>query len=551
MSDLDRDRLALKQQHDTASHILDAIGHVLDQVDGTVTNLEDDSQLLPTAILRKCAEFADLVGALASQLESQSPQEREELARAIHNDVKQARQHQNQTAVMAAELDRFHRDDGLELNSWDGLEPPMTAQSQVSVEGVPGAGAGAPPYSSSPSVSSFSTAPLVSPSMEEPPQTTTSSSSLGVADLTNTTSSFSAPAPALDHDDDNNNVVQHNDILQALAGVSTLLRDVEAAFRDIGRPEAEELADVGLTLARLFLLSLQNLYDTLTPEHVVEAAQEFRQQQIQYVDDYASSPAGGMFGRRSTGILPPPSATKSRSSVVIEELLSTEYSFILDNESEIHQSKEDSSTTRNTGSDASEAKPSSSSSSSSSRSSKRKSMKNRKIRCLWPRLGPQVESIMDWTKDEAGKRPLLSVALGLTLWPLAVTTAVVGGAAVLVDSAVQDAYNHFQNGPLLTNLEQGAAQLYHTGRLSFVTGKLVTRQTVRVVSRQIERQGGVGPILDKVRDMVVDRIVHPVETAGMVWDGISWGVGLIQETAGHVTSMRQESNATAQDLVNQ
>ena len=155
---------------------------------------------------------------------------------------------------------------------------------------------------------------------------------------------------------------------------------------------------------------------------------------------------------------------------------------------------------------------------------------------------------MDWTKDEVGKHPILAVALGLTLWPVAVTTAVVGASAVLVDGAVQDLYNHFSDGPLVSNLEQGLAQLYQTGRLTYVTGKLVTRQTVRVVSRQIERQGGVGPVLDHVKDNVVDRILHPVETVGMVWDGLNVCVCFVQDTVGHAIAMREESNLTAQEL---
>ena len=76
--------------------------------------------------------------------------------------------------------------------------------------------------------------------------------------------------------------VNENDILQALSGASTLLRDVESAFRDICKDDAEEIADVGLTLARLFLMSLQSIYGTLTPENLLQGAEEQQMNQQQY-----------------------------------------------------------------------------------------------------------------------------------------------------------------------------------------------------------------------------------------------------------------------------
>ena len=39
------------------------------------------------AILRKCTEFADVIGGLANELEQQSPQQRQLLAQAIQSDV--------------------------------------------------------------------------------------------------------------------------------------------------------------------------------------------------------------------------------------------------------------------------------------------------------------------------------------------------------------------------------------------------------------------------------------------------------------------------------
>eukprot|EP00529_Nitzschia_sp_RCC80_P012560 CAMPEP_0113447986 /NCGR_PEP_ID=MMETSP0014_2-20120614/4526_1 /TAXON_ID=2857 /ORGANISM="Nitzschia sp." /LENGTH=581 /DNA_ID=CAMNT_0000339169 /DNA_START=94 /DNA_END=1839 /DNA_ORIENTATION=+ /assembly_acc=CAM_ASM_000159 len=553
MSDLERDRHALEEQHDFASQLLDRIGDVLDGVDDVVTNLEDDSQLLPTAILRRCTEFADLIGRLAQQLEGQSTQEREELANVIHQDFVHLQQQAiaaeeaMAAAAAAAEFQAYHRQDGLELH--DGLlEPTVEAAATATSTNTH------PEISTSPAStttsSSFSTAPLVSPS----PTSNVSSGNDAERNQFNESSrpTTTTTTTTSEIDTELATEVQPNDILQALSGVSFLLRDVESSFRDIGRSEAEELADVGLTLVRLFLMSLQNIYETLTPENVIEAATTAATTQMIQDGQY----------------YPPSSATKSRSSVVIEELSAEDSFYVSANGDEtidenrptnvdwssLNSIRRDLDLDNDEGGNgSSRSKPTSGQSSRSKTKTRRSSRSNnnnkkKKVRCLWPPVGPHVSNIMDWTKDEAGKHPILAVALGLTLWPVAITTAVVGTSAVLIDGAVQDIYNHFSDGPLLRNLEQGAAQLYQTGRLGFVTSKLVTRQTARVVSRQIERQGGVGPVLDNIKDGVVDRLVHPVETVGMVWDGLNVCAGFVSETAGHVIAMRQESNHTAQEL---
>jgi hypothetical protein len=57
----------------------------------------------------------------------------------------------------------------------------------------------------------------------------------------------------------------------------------------------------------------------------------------------------------------------------------------------------------------------------------------------------------------------------------------------LVKNLAQDMHQHFQDGPMLSNIEQGATQLYQVvGCLSFVCGKLVGKQMLQVVSKQVE-----------------------------------------------------------------
>jgi hypothetical protein len=179
------------------------------------------------------------------------------------------------------------------------------------------------------------------------------------------------------------------------------------------------------------------------------------------------------------------------------------------------------------------------------RSSRRKP--SQRVRVLWPPIGPSVDAAVGWTKEEATKRPLLAVALGLTLWPVAISTAILGGTARMADGVLQDAYKHFQEGPLITNLERGAASMYQAGKLTFITGKLAGKQTLRVVQKQIDRQGGFGPILENVGHMAVERLTHPVETAGMIFNGINWGIARVKDTVDQIVAIHQEGSV-AQDL---
>jgi len=253
--------------------------------------------------------------------------------------------------------------------------------------------------------------------------------------------------------------MSEDDMLQALSGAQALLVDVAEALRSIDRQESDEIADVALTVARLFIASLQSIHATITPGDIV--------------------------------VGPP---TESDRVEFLGE--------------------------------------SSNNDSSSSTIKNRKHLKNHdRIRCLWPPLGPSVASTCQWGKEEAAKRPILAVALGLALWPAAIVTALMGTPVVLVDGALQNAYANFSDGSLGEQLERGAAEVYHAGRLSFICGKLVLKQTSRVMSRQIKRHGGVGKIAHNAVDLAVNRACHPVKTVEMVWNSIAWSAGVVKDAS--------------------
>jgi hypothetical protein len=260
-------------------------------------------------------------------------------------------------------------------------------------------------------------------------------------------------------------------VMNAIHAAATLLRDVEDTLRAIDRNEAEEIADVALTVAHLFVASLQSVHATITPENLTERVQQLQQ------------------------------APRTNTGPRIELLDSDE-----DDETPIScpQSPETS-------------KPALIS-------------RNARLRVLWPPLGPMVAEKMKWGKESASQKPILAVALGLTLWPWAIVAAFTTAPLVIVDGFIQEAYGNFQDGPVIQGVERTAAQLYQTGRLSFLCSKLMIRQTLRVASRQVKRYGGLGQTAHNIGDWAMERITHPMETAEMVWGGISWGVGFVAAT---------------------
>ncbi|CAJ1958990.1 unnamed protein product [Cylindrotheca closterium] len=300
--------------------------------------------------------------------------------------------------------------------------------------------------------------------------------------------------------DPNTVAISQNDWVDALSGAAILLKDVQSAFRDVGADDAEEIADVTLVVARMFLMSLQSFHSS--------------------IDEQISS-----------------------HSARIEEISENERGVgelsAADKDDEFAQ-EEDSSTNR-IGSDET-SQPTSA----KSRGAKSKSQK--RVRVLWPPLGPHVAGACNWGKEEATKKPILAVALGIVLFPTAVATTLVGGGILLADNAIQGAYNHFQETSVIETVEVGASHLYHSSRLLLVAAKFTGRQTLRVVGRQVDRHGGVGKIAQNSVGFVVDRALHPIETAGMAWDGLTWGFGVASDSIQLVMEQKRDQRVMEQEV---
>jgi hypothetical protein len=107
-------------------------------------------------------------------------------------------------------------------------------------------------------------------------------------------------------------------------------------------------------------------------------------------------------------------------------------------------------------------------------------------------------------------------------------------------------YHHFQNGPLVSNLEQGTAQLYQAGRLSFVCTKLVGKQMLRVILKQVTRQGGAEKLALDICGMAVDQALHLIDTIGMAWNGMAWGITTVKDTVQQILEEQQEQRVVVQ-----
>jgi hypothetical protein len=148
-----------------------------------------------------------------------------------------------------------------------------------------------------------------------------------------------------------------------------------------------------------------------------------------------------------------------------------------------------------------------------------------KARLLWPPMGPTMTQAAIWGKDMAMKKPILSIALAMTLWP----TVIVAGFIGATDWVLQSTYNRFQDHPLIENLEMGAHNLLDIAKLYFLCSKLVIKQGIRVGKRQIDRRGGIEQTLKDIGSWTLERVLHPVETVTLGTQAVLHGVGVVQE----------------------
>mmetsp|Transcript_29 Transcript_29/g.34 ORF Transcript_29/g.34 Transcript_29/m.34 type:complete len:394 (-) Transcript_29:48-1229(-) len=254
--------------------------------------------------------------------------------------------------------------------------------------------------------------------------------------------------------------LSEGDVIVAMNTAREILLDIEDVLRDISEDDAEEIADVGLTVAKMFLWALQNVQKQL-----LVSSHDSRQAQNSFEIEFLDEDINDCNANP--------------------------------NSSDRHNVERDPS----------------------------------RLRVLWPPIGPAVLSAASWGQEEAMKNPILSVGLAMALWPTALVASFVGVPILCFDWALQSGYDALQGQDVIVNIEKGASNLWQVGRLYFLVSKLVIKKSIRVGKRQIERKGGVGQVMQQVGDWTVDRVTHPVETAGMAWNSLKWGYSVVSDAA--------------------
>lgn len=262
-----------------------------------------------------------------------------------------------------------------------------------------------------------------------------------------------------------------NDLVQAMDATRTILLDVEDALRNISEDDAEEIAEVGLAVAKIFLWGLQNIHSQIAPALLTKDGEIDRQ------------------------------------SITGETCVGFE---ILNDDDDHDQDAHDKSSVK-------------------IQRENDVTRDQRRLKILWPPIGDAVGSVASWGKDRAFENPILSIALAMTLWPAALMVAFIGGPIVAADWCLQKSYDALRDQPVVEAAEVSAANLFQVGKFYFLLSKLMLKQSIRVGKRQIKRRGGIEQVAKDLGGWTMHRVMHPVESAGMLWNGAKWSVGQCAE----------------------
>jgi hypothetical protein len=283
--------------------------------------------------------------------------------------------------------------------------------------------------------------------------------------------------------------LSEHDVMDAMEAARTILLDVEDALLSISEDDAEEIADVGIVVAKMFLWGVQNLHSQITPNMIQsglqqgELVQEGNGLDVEILDENG----------HATG--------QTLSSLADGDA-----------------------------------------------NARRQTHKDR-LRILWPPIGPAVGSMASWGKDSATQNPILSIALGMTLWPAAVIAAFIGAPILAADWCLQSGYEAIRDHNVVEMAEISAANLFHVSRFYFLVSKLTMKQSIRFVKRQVNRRGGAGKIAQDVGGWTLDRALHPMESVGMMWNSAKWSVDKVVEGVEFIKNKKHDENI-ARDVIN-
>ena len=340
----------------------------------------------------------------------------------------------------------------------------------------------------------------------------------------------------------------HEDFINSLSTTHTLLLDMAAALRAVTQKEAQELGEVALEVARMFVWSLGRVHGNMIK--MSNSDQKYRvsndyhiippvdgETSIEETRVRTATTAGGGTTKRK-GVTWGGVDTRSQGPVVVE--IFGEEKFM----DQPNQANVSSSTESKTEDQLLSPKSSSPGASLLLDGSAGVSYAvGERVRVLWPPLLPAAIEAGKIFADVSVRHPLPAIAIGLTCGPAAmITTAIAGPPLLVADWAVQTSYDALsEHTPVIEPLEKGAANALQVARLAILCSRLVVKQSLSVCERQIKRRGGAGKICTDVVGGAVDMALHPVETAGMAIEGLFWMGGAIRDVVGFVKdTVRQE-----------
>jgi len=153
-----------------------------------------------------------------------------------------------------------------------------------------------------------------------------------------------------------------------------------------------------------------------------------------------------------------------------------------------------------------------------------------RVRVLWPPILPAITEASKHVASNAKEHPIRSMAVGMACGPALIATAAISGPPLLVaDWAIQRSYDALEHHPMIENVERGAANALQVARLAVLSSKLVVKQGATVCERQIERRGGMDKVLSNAVDGVVGIVLHPLNTVGIMWEGLLWVGGATKD----------------------
>ena len=332
----------------------------------------------------------------------------------------------------------------------------------------------------------------------------------------------------------------HEEYITTLSNTHTLLLDLAAALRAVTQQEAQELGEVALEVARMFVWSLGMVHSNMI-QMTVQSEQH--QQQVHPILPVETNDEGGHDDATADT-----SKQKSADGVTTKHRVTWFNENTQDNQRGLGPvveilGEEEKQNQPDTPPKAkpdqlrytpqlSPIAPSPSTTSSPEKNNNSISVRHlggERVRVLWPKLLPAVVDASKHCANNAKEHPIPAIALGLTCGPAAIATAAIAGPPLLIaDWAIQSSYDALsEHTPVIDNVEKGAANALQVARLAILCSKLVVKQGVQVGERQIERRGGVGKICSDVVDGAVDMALHPVETIGMAWEGMFWMGGAL------------------------